>query len=689
MKFFQFEPKNNFQILIRKLFYKISERITPTESVLLGAAAVMVGLTSGAGVWLFKKMIGWVELFFTNTVGVSMTSWGSWTPALFPVMGGLLVGVIIHVFIGQERYHGVAGIMEAVALGGGRLRYLRMPIKAIASAVSIGSGASVGPEDPSVQIGANLGSFFGQLWKLSPERIRTLVAAGAAGGIAAAFNAPIAGIFFSLEIILGELSGSALGVVVLASVISSVFTQAVSGASPAFHVPAYGYYSPMELPFYLGLGILAGAISAAYIYLLDKIKSLFHQLTIPNWGKPALAGVFVGITGLFLPQIFGVGYSTIEFVLGQRPIVLSVMLLVLLAKLILTPISIGGGFQGGVFAPALFLGAVLGGVYGTLLEGVIPDFTLARQAFAMVGMAAVLAGAVRAPMTAILLLFEMTNDYRIILPLMLGVVVSVLVSSRLQKESVYTLALVKRGVRLRYGRDIEVLQALTVSEVMRPVTELLNTHDTIMDASEKLWQTHLHGLPVVDSNRILIGMLTLEDIQKNAGKDNQSTFVGDICTRQLLVTFPDETLGTALRRMGIRDIGQLPVVHREGSRQLLGLLTRADIVRAYDSALVKVTAARHKVQQARLGMVAEAGIEEIIVEEASPCDGQKMKEIDWPRDCVIASLRRGQKLMIPRGETQLKAGDVLLAVVEEEARSKLYDLCKTSLDQSNFIEVNS
>ena len=229
-------------------WYNNDEQTVFPQILVVVGTGLLVGLLSGAGVWAFKQLIDLAHLFFFDLIGVGLRSLGGWTLGLIPVLGGLAVGLIAHFWIGEERHHGVAGIMESAALAGGRLRYQRIPAKSAAAALSIGSGASVGPEDPSVQIGSNLGSMFGQWLHMSDERTRALVAAGAASGIAAAFNAPIAGVFFALEIILGEIGGSAFGIVVIASVISAIFTQAVAGSEPAFHVPAYAFGSPLELP---------------------------------------------------------------------------------------------------------------------------------------------------------------------------------------------------------------------------------------------------------------------------------------------------------------------------------------------------------------------------------------------------------------------------------------------------------
>jgi chloride channel protein, CIC family len=656
------------------------DRVQPSESVVLGGAALVVGLASGAGVWLFKQLIDFVYQVAYVNIGTTLSSIGPWLIALIPVIGGLLVGLLLHFFVGEERHHGVAGIMEAVALAGGRLRYKRMPIKAVAAALSIGVGASVGPEDPSVQIGSNLGSMLGQRLHLSDERVRTLVAAGAAGGIAAAFNAPIAGVFFALEIIVGELAGSMFGIVVLAAVISAVFIQAVSGPQPAFKVPAYAFQSAQELPLYLGLGLVAGPIAALYIRALYLAQDAFHGLHVPRWIKPAIAGALVGVTGLFLPQILGVGYSTIEQILNGATFSVGLLLALLLAKLIMTPVSIGGGFPGGVFAPSLFLGATLGAAYGTVAQQLFPGLNLAPQAFAMVGMAAVLAGAVHAPLTAIILLFEMTNDYHIILPLMFAVAVSLWLSQRLQRDSVYVHGLARKGIRIQHGRDIEVLESLTVGEVMQTEVTPLHELDALTTAADVFMQTRHHGLPVINGKSELVGILTVQDIERvqaNSGIVSQT--VGEVCTRELLVTYPDETIGTALRRMGARDIGRLPVVARDRPRQLIGVLRRTDLVRAYDIALTRRATMRHRAQQVRLGAISGVTVEEVTIEAHAPCADKRVSEVQWPRDSVIATLRRGQRAIIPHGDTVLRPGDVLIIAAEGEAREAVHRLC--SADQ--------
>ncbi len=635
----------------------------------------MVGLLSGGGIWVFKWMIETAESAWFEHAAAWVSQAGTWTVAVLPVTGGLVVGLIVHFFVGVERHHGVAGIIESVALAGGRLRFWRMPAKSLAAAISIGSGASVGPEDPSVQIGANLGSMIGQTLRLSDERVRTLVASGAAAGISAAFNAPIAGVFFAIELILGEIGGSALGVVVLSSVVSAVFFQAVTSSQPAFSIPAYAFHSAWELPLYLGLGLLAGPISAFYVRLIYRVQDVFHSWDIPVWVKPAAAGLLVGICGIFLPQIFGVGYGTIESILGGEPVGLLLLLALLAAKLVLTPVSVGGGFLGGVFAPALFLGATLGAAYANVVGNLFPTLAVVPAAFAMVGMAAVLAGAVHAPLTAILLLFEMTQDYRIILPLMFAVVVSLVVSRRIERDSVYMLGLARKGIRIDRGRDVEVLESIRVEEVMQTNAPALNESDSIEAASARLMELRSHGLPVLNAFGELSGILSIRDIELALARDSEGLRVGEVCTRDLVVTYPDESLSQALQRMSVRDIGRLPVVAREAPRRLIGILRRSDMIRAYDLALTRRAALRHRAQQVRLGEASHVDIEELVIQEGSACSGGRIREIDWPHESVIATIRRGRRVLLPHGDTILHTGDRLVVITEGKALVRLRELC--------------
>jgi CIC family chloride channel protein len=653
----------------------IFKRIHISQTAILGGISVIVGFVTGVGVWLFKQLIILIHSLLFNEIGPLFAHIGSWTVFILPAIGGAAVGLIAYFLIKEEKLHGTAGIIQAVALTGGRLNYERAPVKVVASAISIGAGASVGPEDPSVLIGSSLGSWLGQILRMSEDRVRTLVAAGAGAAIAAAFNAPIAGVFFALEIILGEIGGSSLGMILVAAVVSSLFTQAVSGTQPAFAIPDYAYRSAWELPLYLLLGLLAGPLSALYARLLYLMQDFARSIRLHRSLLAVLTGLVLGITGIFLPQVLGVGYDTIGVILNSTAFPFWLLLVLLVAKLLLTPASLAGGFYGGVFAPTLFLGATLGSAFGSVMAMIFPSLGIHPAAFALVGMAAVLAGSVHAPLTAVILLFEMTNDYRIILPLMFAVAVSLLISQRIQADSVYALGLARHGIRLDRGRDVEVLQAITVGEAMQETLTVLNENASLEKAADILAKSRHHGLPVVDNNKLLVGILTIADIEH--ARAREAEVVGDACTRNPEVAYPDEPLNQALHRMSQRDLGRLPVVTRENTHQLVGILRRADIIHAYDIALTRRTAQRHHEKTVLLDAFTPARIDvnDVIVEDGSQCAGKKLSEIPFPRDCVIASVRRGRQVFIPRGDTTLKAGDVLVVVAEGAARENVNTLC--------------
>lgn len=662
---------------MRNKFY---ETFTRFESVNLVGSAILVGLTTGVLVMVFKTAFEWLnEKFFPEGV-----LW-YWLLAL-PVTAGLVVGALKKYVLPKETLHGTAAIMQSVALSGGKLPFGWMPVKSIAAIISIGGGASVGPEDPSVVIGSNIGSMFSKIFRLSEERMRTMVAAGAASAIAAAFNAPIAGVFFAFEIILGELAGAHAGLIVIAAVTSSAFTQAWYGKSPAFFVPKYALNSLWELPLYLLLGLIAGAIGALYVNLLYRSHDIFHNLKWNQMAKTAFAGLLVGLVGLALPygigmRAMGVGYHTIGEALNPdlaTQLTIGVMLLLMIGKLLLTPISIGGGFVGGVFAPSLFIGAMLGGAFGGIADLLFPVLGISPSAFALVGMAALLVGAVHAPLTSILLLFEMTNDYRIILPVMLASAGALLISQWLQPDSVYHFGLARHGIKLDRGRDVEVLSAVTVGEAMKKDYPTLTEDMDLAQAADFLADSRHHGLAVVNANGDLIGILTVQDIDNGKG-----TTVGEAMTVNTEIAFEDESLSAALKRMSRRDIGRLPVVSRAAPRKLIGMLRRADVITAYDLALTRRATRKHKHATERLRAFEGTAMDvtEMVVEPGSLVSGKKLKEMLFPRDCVIASVRRQGQVFIPRGETEIKPGDVLVIVMDQTMLEAVTRLCQVPDEQ--------
>lgn len=667
--------KNLLEIMRRQL------KITPSENSILLGLATGVGVATAGGVWLFRQ--GYE--FFTRTYQVGLSSGplsflGAWALVPLLALAGLLVGLFQKRFVGEERHHGVAAIMESVAYSGGRLPYRKVTFKALLAAFSIGAGASVGPEDPSVQIGANLGSLFGQRLHLSDDRVRLLVAAGAAAGVAAAFRAPIAGVFFALEIILGDFSTSSFSVVVLASVVASVFTQAIDIGGPELGIRSYLLGGLQEIPFYVVLGLLCAPMAVLFIRVLYWQHDFWHHLTLSKPIKTALAGLVVGIIGVFLPQILGTGRETMNAVLNQSGAEFSIALLLglSLAKLLASTISLGGGFVGGMFAPSLFVGAALGGAYGRIIQPLLTGNSPANPAaFAMAGMAAMMTGVIRAPITAVLLLFELTNDYNLILPIMLVVAICLIVVEQFAPDGIYQHGLARKGIRLSRGRDIDLMQTITVREAMSDPHVV--SSELPAQSLDALFDEHnTHGLIVIDDLGLLYGIVTTQDLAR-AGETDQlaNAKVGDICTRDVLTITPDMPIADALRLIGGRDFGRIPVVAPDAPRHMIGILRRRDIMRAYDMAIQRKQQYQDQIEHVRLSTISGSRVIEMRVEKGSLVAGHHIRETQWPSGTVIASIWRAGRALTPNGDTQLFDGDRLTIVSAIDQRKQLEALLMT------------
>jgi CIC family chloride channel protein len=648
--------------------------------------AVAVGLLAGGGAIVFRWLIAAADAVFFGGGHRLLEPLGRYFVIGVPAAGGLIVGLLVYFLAREAKGHGVPEVMLAVATEGGRIRPQVAVVKALASAICIGSGGSAGREGPIVQIGSSLGSTIGQVLKLPESRVRTLVACGAAGGISATFNAPIAGAMFALEVILRELSASSFAAIVLSSVTAAAVSRSVLGNMPAFAVPPYRLHSYHELVFYLVLGILAAGVGVAFVRLLYACEDLFDSWRLPDYVKPVLGGLMIGVLGVWAPQAFGVGYGKLgpwfaatfgesygaadAALIGRQA--LGFLLFYLVAKMLATSITLGSGGSGGVFAPSLFIGAMLGGAFGTAVHAWRPESTAGPGAYALVGMAAVFAAAAHAPLTSILILFEMTSDYRIILPLMTSAVIASLISQAVSRESIYTLKLTRRGVRLGRPRDT-VMDSILVSEAMNREIESVPPDMRVGELMARFAASHHHGFPVVDARGNLVGVVALADVQRAAiDQDVEDLTVDDICARRIYTCFPDQTLSAALDQLGARDVGRLPVVDRLDPRRLVGILRRTEIVSAYARAVASRSRVEESIARVKTS-VPDARFIDLFVGEHSALDGISLKEAPLPEDCIVASVVRAGRGMIPHGDTVLEAGDRIVVVagpgVEEGLRA--------------------
>jgi CIC family chloride channel protein len=405
-----------------QFFEKFSnlKQIPANEHTIMVILAVIVGAAGGLGAVGFRYLI---SIFQTLAYGgendllqlVVNLPW--YYRVTIPVIGGLIVGPLVYFFAREAKGHGVPEVMEAVAIKGGVIRKRVVVVKTLASAISISTGGSVGREGPIVQIGSAIGSALGQFMKVSADRMRILVGCGAAAGIAATFNAPIAGSMFALEIILGDFGLATFSPIVISSVVATAVSRAYLGDTPAFIVPVYELVSAWELPMYLFLGLFCALVGITFTKTLYRIEDLFDEIKFPEYLKGIIGGLFLGVASLVFPQILGVGYGAIDMALMQQ-MAWWLLLVLVPAKILATSITIGSGGSGGIFAPSLFLGAMAGGVFGAVVHQLFPNITASPGAYSIVGMGAVVAATTHGPLAAILILFEMTGDYKIILPLM-------------------------------------------------------------------------------------------------------------------------------------------------------------------------------------------------------------------------------------------------------------------------------
>jgi CIC family chloride channel protein len=680
------------KLVLRPSFTNLLDRLQPSETTVLLVTSMAVGVGTGFGAVLFIRLIALIQTLFFENGATILSFMGRYMLIVAPLVGGLVAGPVIFYFAKEAKGHGVPEVMQAIAVRGGRIRPRVVVAKVVASAMCIGSGGSAGREGPIVQVGAALGSTIGQWLHLSDSRVRNLVACGSAAGIAATFNAPIAGVVFAMEIILGELRLGDLGSVVIASVTASTIARIFLGDRPAFTIPAYAMKSPWEVFLYALLGALSAFVAVGFTRMLYWFEDRFDGWHFPDALKPALGGLLLGgmaflypmVLGLgFVPQeqallglplsanlphVFGSGFPVIEDALLGR-LAIGLLLVLILLKPLATSLTLGSGNSGGVFAPSLFTGAALGGAFGLIIEQLAPGATAGPGAFAIVGMAAVFAGAARAPFTAILIVFEMTDDYRLILPLMSGVIISQIIADRLLKDSIYTLKLTHRGIRLRRGRDIDVMESVRADEVMvrEPVTVPVDLPVSLL-AGEFL-RTGQHGFSVVNGDGSLYGVVSLEDYRRStAGKaDSQDHLtVRDLATLDVVSVFPDETVGVAMRRMAPRDLSRLPVVARENPRQLLGVIRRNDIVHAYDMGVMRRDEARQRADVTHVVNHAHAEFVEVRIPTAAQTANHTIAELNLPRTSVLVSIRRGRELVIPHGDTRIECGDVVTALCQPE-----------------------
>jgi chloride channel protein, CIC family len=561
-----------------------------SENAILLAFAVAVGIGGALGVVAFYKLIDAAyALFYQWPAGfLPRNSFLAYRPLLTAAGFASAWAIMRRLGRGHEGLN-VPDVQLSVARRGGRIPARPALARTAASAVTIGAGGSAGSEGPVAVLGSTLGSWLGGIFRFESSRVVTLVGAGAAAGISAAFNAPLAGAFFALEEIQGSFAAGAFSAVVVSSVVAAVVSRAVFGNHPAFPIPVeYGYTLTREVVlFYPLLGALTGLVSALFIRCYFGMDGWWKRLPVPAAALPWIGGVLVG-TMVYLSRGILVGYGHLAVrvdVFGRMA--WYYLLLLAVGKILATSVTLTTGGSGGLFTPSLYIGAATGGAFGVALQGLFPGMHISPEAYALVGMGALVAGATNAPITGILIVFEMTNDYAIVLPLMLTTVICHHVARRLEPDSLYSGWLRRRGERIEQGADRALLTGLRVRDAYERSPQSFRAEAPLPTLLQHLQPGEQTTFPVIDADHTLLGVVTMAELGQLARDQPQLSgllIAADVAGPTETVT-PADSLLEATRRLGTRGASALPVVDQPGGERLIGMLTRSHILAAYERAL--------------------------------------------------------------------------------------------------------
>ncbi len=569
--------------------------------------AIICGLAGAFGAVVFRLLIRIFQaLFFEGADGVvavfeegMLAEAGdprevaghldAWRVVLIPAIGGLIVGPLVWFLAREAKGHGVPEVIEAIAVRGGVMRPRVVAVKTLASAISIGTGGSVGREGPIVQIGSAIGSVLGQWLKVPTRQLRTIVGCGAAAGIAATFNAPIAGALFAVEVVVGDFAVTQFSPIVISAVVATVVSRYFLGNTPAFSVPEYEVGGPLELLPFMVVGLAAGIVGTIFVKFLYRTEDAFGKIPIPEWSKASLGGLLIGGIALQFPHILGVGYSTIgDALTGQLSITMLGLLLGM--KLLATSITIGSGGSGGIFAPSLFLGAMTGGFFGKIMNEWFPNFSSDSGLYALVSMGAVVAATTHAPLSAIIIIFELTQEIDVIPPVMAAAVVSSTLAMLLSRDSIYTMKLTRRGIDLKKDDDPNVLKSMFVREIVDEDPGVVLASARLDEVLTQVVEGGHNELFVVNEAGELLGAIHFSELRRVIMEQDALRGVivaGDLVEAPRARVTPEDDLALAMQLFSNHHVEEVPVVDPEDPRKLIGSILQRDVIAAYSREVMR------------------------------------------------------------------------------------------------------
>jgi CIC family chloride channel protein len=633
--------------------------------------SIVIGALAGFGAYGVSKLIGLIQSVSWKGVTDFLEIKQYVSPLyilLIPALGGLLVGPIIFKGAREAKGHGVPEVMESVFLKGGVIRKRVAFIKALASSITIGTGGPVGREGPIVQIGSSIASSIGQIFQIKENELKVLVGAGAAAGISAAFNAPIAGALFATEIILGNFAITSFAPIIVASVMGNLVFISIEGSKPIFSVPVYSLNSGWELIFYLILGIVCGIVGILFIKILYYCEKKWLDLKLNEMIKPFFGGIIIGAIAIFYPHIMGSGYTAIDLALKGN-LVLWTALLLILIKIFATSTSLSSGGSGGIFAPSLFMGAYAGFIVGSLFNYLFPSLGITPGAYALVGMGGVVSSAIHGPLTAIIIIFELTGDYNIILPLMITCIIASLLSEVFNEYSIYTLKLKLKGILFKQGVEVNILKRIKVSEIIKSDFAVVNKNAPLKKLIGKVMEKNINIFHVVDEADKHIGIITLSNLKIAIGE--KDIFEGFLLVEDIYEPIEaiseQDSLEKAMTVFGRNDVNELPVLK---NGELIGVVKRTDLIETYNQEIKSIEAKSSflaKIKFSENTEIKKISDEYFLKDLSAPsfCWGKTLKELNLRTEYGVELLNVKQKspfvtIPLPYGNFKIKKGDTLM-----------------------------
>ncbi len=568
------------------------QRLFQNDHIRLGVLAICAGALGGGAGIAFREAIQLIQLvafgFDGERFHSGLADVPAWTIVLVPTVGGLIVGLIVRYLMPDQRPQGVADIMEASAFRRGKISKRNGFGAFVVSAVTIGTGGSAGREGPVVHFAAFLASLISKILGVDPESRRTLLGCGVAAGVAASFNAPIAGVFFALEVVVGSYALKNFAPVVIASVTGTVVSRAYFGDFPAFIIPSHEIASFWEFPAFAMLGVVSAVVAVSLVVSIDVVRRVHERFLVPPVLRPVAAGLVIGLIGLVFPQVLGVGYEATDEALNEL-LPLSMLILLIVFKTAATAITLGSGFGGGIFSPSLFLGAMLGGAFGLVATGVFPHLSSGHGAYTLVGMGAVAGATLGAPISTIFIVYELTQDSALTIAVMIATVIATQIFTAAYRRSYFYWQLEVRGINLMGNRENRIIRQTQVREVMEQDYVTVHPSSLLPEIREKLTATRYSEIFVTDEEGALVGTIMLGDLGMDAFEHDRDADLRaiDVCRRAPPVAFVDTDLEEAITLLEECNEEHIAVVRSREDMRLMGVLHEHDVMARYHQCIIE------------------------------------------------------------------------------------------------------